>query len=138
MAGTTEQTGPRRDPKPDPKPDPRRELGRRGEDLAAQYLTDLGLVVLERNWRCREGELDIIATDGIGRVYFCEVKTRSGTGYGAGSESVTRDKRRRIRRLATIWLSTHLSGWRPMQFDVISVLWPPDAEPELTYLPQAF
>jgi putative endonuclease len=118
--------------------DPRRDLGRRGEDLAAEHLTDLGLVVLERNWRCREGELDIIATDGIGRVYFCEVKTRSGEGYGIPAESVTRGKRRKIRRLATLWLSTHLSDWRPTQFDVIAVLWPPGGEPRITYLPGAF
>lgn len=118
--------------------DPRRILGRRGEELAAQYLTDLGLVVLERNWRCREGELDIVATDGIGRVYICEVKTRSGTGYGTPAEAVTRGKRRKIRRLAGLWLSAHLSGWRPLQFDVISVLWLPNEEPEITYLPGAF
>jgi putative endonuclease len=118
--------------------DPRRVLGRNGEQLAADYLTELGLVVLERNWRCREGELDIIATDGLGRVYFCEVKTRSGEGYGIPAESVTRGKRRKIRRLAGVWLSTHVTGWRPTQFDVISVLWPPRAEPTLTYLPAAF
>ncbi len=118
--------------------DPRRELGRRGEDLAAAYLTDLGLVVLQRNWRCREGELDIISTDGLGKVYFCEVKTRSGEGYGLPAESVTRGKRRRIRRLATVWLSTHLNSWRPTQFDVISVIWPRGGEPTLSYLPGAF
>lgn len=118
--------------------DPRRELGRRGEELAAGYLTELGLVVLQRNWRCREGELDIISTDGLGKVYFCEVKTRSGEGYGIPAESVTRGKRRRIRRLATVWLSAHMNGWRPTQFDVISVLWPRGAEPTLTYLPGAF
>ncbi len=118
--------------------DPRRELGRRGEDLAAAYLTELGLVVLQRNWRCREGELDIISTDGLGKVYFCEVKTRSGEGYGLPAESVTRGKRRRIRRLATVWLSAHLTGWRPTQFDVISVLWPRGGEPTLSYLPGSF
>lgn len=118
--------------------DPRQELGRRGEQLAAEYLTGLGLVILDRNWRCREGELDLVATDGLGRVHFCEVKTRSGEGYGTPAEAVTRGKRRRIRRLATVWLQSHRVGWRPTQFDVISVLWPRDAEPVLTYLPEAF
>jgi len=118
--------------------DPRRVLGRRGEQLAADYLGELGLVVLERNWRCREGELDIIATDGLGRVYFCEVKTRSGEGYGIPAESVTRGKRRKIRRLAGVWLSANTTGWHATQFDVISVLWPSQAEPTLTYLPAAF
>lgn len=118
--------------------DPRRVLGRRGEDLAAQYLTDMGLVVLDRNWRCREGELDIVATDGISRIFICEVKTRSGTGYGTPAEAVTRGKRRKIRRLANLWLAAHVGVWRPMQFDVISVLWLPGTEPEITYLPSAF
>lgn len=56
-------------------------LGKRGEDLAADYLTGAGLVVLSRNWRCRDGELDLVATDGE-RLIVCEVKTRSGTGTG--------------------------------------------------------
>lgn len=122
-----------------PPEDPRRILGRRGEQLAAEFLDSMGLVVLSRNWRCREGELDIVATDGIDRLYFCEVKTRSGEGFGSPAEAVTLGKRRRIRRLATIWLSEHrLGSWKATQFDVISVLWPPDSTPELRYLPDAF
>ena len=63
-------------------------LGKRGEDLAADYLAGAGVVVLSRNWRCRDGELDLVATDGE-RLIVCEVKTRSGTGYGEPSEGVT-------------------------------------------------
>lgn len=122
----------------EPITDERRELGRQGEDLAVQFLTDRGLVVLHRNWRCREGELDIIATDGLGRVFFCEVKTRRGEGFGTPAESVTQGKRRRIRRLARLWLSENTTGWRRLQFDVIGVLWPSGGEPQLTYYPQAF
>ena len=64
---TTTDTAPR---------NPAQDLGRRGENLAADYLTERGLVVLSRNWRCRDGELDIVATDGSTLVV-CEVKTRS-------------------------------------------------------------
>ncbi|WP_353647752.1 YraN family protein [Nakamurella sp. A5-74] len=138
----TADVGSRHQPQVEPEvpaEDPRRVLGRRGEQLAAEYLESMGLVVLSRNWRCREGELDIVATDGIDRLYFCEVKTRSGEGFGSPAESVTMGKRRKIRRLATIWLSEHrLGSWRATQFDVISVLWPPQDEPQLRYLPDAF
>ena len=62
-------------------------LGRRGEDLAARYLEQRGLVILSRNWRCRHGEIDLVATDSH-RLVVCEVKTRSGTRYGEPAEAV--------------------------------------------------
>ena len=114
------------------------ELGRRGEEAAVAFLHERGMRVLARNWRCREGELDIVAMDWTKRLHFCEVKTRSGVGYGSGAESVTIAKRRRIRRLAQLWLSEFTQGWHELQFDVISVLWREGTEPELTYLPGAF
>ncbi|NNG34582.1 YraN family protein [Nakamurella aerolata] len=126
----------------DPKQgvDPRRELGARGEQAAAEYLAaQCGLVILDRNWRCREGELDIVSTDAAGRIYICEVKTRSGTGFGVPAEAVTKGKRKRIRRLAQLWCAARLTGWCEIQFDVISVLWRPGSDsPQLTYLPEAF
>ena len=65
-----------------------------------------GLTVLDRNWRCTEGELDIVATDdGAITVVFCEVKTRSGVGFGTPFEAVTQGKRRKLRRLGLLWLS---------------------------------
>lgn len=112
-------------------------LGRRGEDLAVRFLEERGIVVLSRNWRCREGELDIVGTDGSSLLVF-EVKTRSGTGYGAGAESVDRDKIERIRRVTGQWLSSFRVGWCPVRFDVISVLWPPGQEPVLRHIPGAF
>ncbi len=98
-------------------------LGKRGEDLAADYLTGAGLVVLSRNWRCRDGELDLVATDGE-RLIVCEVKTRSGTGYGEPSEGVTPAKAARIRRVAAAWLRTYRVGWCEVRFDVVAVLCP--------------
>ena len=74
----------------------RNELGFHGERIAAAYLSSSGLRLLDRNWRCREGELDIVARDGDALV-FCEVKTRRGVGYGHPVEAVTHTKQRRLR-----------------------------------------
>lgn len=115
------------------------DLGRRGEELAAEYLTEQGLVVLARNWRCTEGELDIIATDGHRTVVFCEVKTRSGTGFGMPLEAVTRAKRRRIRRLAFLWMaSMRPRGWPIMRFDVVGIVLADGAAPNLHHVAGAF
>ncbi len=114
------------------------ELGRRGEDLAAEYLEGLGLVVLARNWRCREGELDILATDGLSTLVVCEVKTRTGTGFGTPFEAVTLGKRRRLRRLTQLYLSATHSGWQRVRFDVIGILALPGEQPTLTHLAEAF
>src|SRR3954464_14821429 len=78
-------------------------LGRRGEDLAARYLTDLGYRILARNWRCRSGEIDLVAADlepGRRTIVFCEVKTRSGLGFGDPLEAITWAKGRRLGRPA--------------------------------------
>lgn len=112
-------------------------LGRRGEDLAAEYLTNAGLVVLSRNWWCRDGELDLVATDRE-RLIVCEVKTRSGTGYGAPSEGVTPAKAARIRRITTAWLRAHRAGWCEIRFDIVAVLCPPGAPATVEHLRGAF
>ncbi|MTD16687.1 YraN family protein [Nakamurella sp. YIM 132087] len=114
------------------------ELGRWGEDLAARHLEDTGLVVIARNWRCREGELDIVAADTDGRLVICEVKTRSGTGYGLPAEAVTAGKRRKLRRLAQLFAGEYGRGWMSFRFDVVSVLAPPGATPTITHLAEAF
>lgn len=93
--------------------------------------------MLSRNWRCREGELDLVATDGECLVV-CEVKTRSGTGFGLPVEAVTAAKIHRIRRLAGLWLSTYRVGWCEVRFDVISVLWPPDGPARIEHVQGAF
>ena len=112
-------------------------LGRHGEDVAAGYLAEAGLVVLSRNWRCREGEVDLIATDGE-RLVVCEVKTRSGTGYGDPSEGVTSAKAARIRRVTAAWLRTYRVGWCEIRFDVLAVLCPPDGPVTVEHLQGAF
>ncbi|WP_090482477.1 YraN family protein [Nakamurella panacisegetis] len=114
------------------------ELGRRGEDLAAEHLEGLGLVILARNWRCREGELDIVATDGLRRLVVCEVKTRSGDGFGSPFEAVTRGKRRKLRRLAHLYLAECKVPWVSVRFDVVGVLARPGRTVELSHIVEAF
>ena len=117
---------------------PSMELGRYGEELAAQHLTAAGMEVLARNWRCREGELDIVALDGDALV-FVEVKARSGTGFGQPAEAVGPVKARRIRGLACRWLEEHRpAGGHDLRFDVVSVVRRRGAAPELLHLRGAF
>jgi len=121
-----------------PRPTPRHlATGVRGEDLAARYLEDQGLVLLSRNWRCREGELDLVATDRR-KLIVCEVKTRTSTNYGHPAEAVTAEKASRIRRLSRQWRTAHQVRWCPERFDIIAITWPPGAEPTLQHFPAAF
>ncbi len=84
--------------------DPRPVRGARGESLAARWYESRGYDVLERNWRCPDGELDLILRHGATLV-FSEVKVRSSDRFGTGAEAVSASKQRRIRRLATRWLA---------------------------------
>lgn len=112
-------------------------LGRRGEDLAVEYLQQRGLVVLSRNWRCRDGELDVVATD-RNRLVVCEVKTRSGIGYGGPAEAVTPHKAARIRRVTQAWLAEHRVRWCEIRFDVVAVLVPPTGPVSVQHYESAF
>lgn len=117
--------------------DRRRELGRRGERAAAQFLTARGIEVIDRNWRSRVGELDLVAIDGDAHV-FIEVKTRSGTGFGDPAEAVTPRKAARIRALAIQWLRAHEVFAPQIRFDVIAVTWPPGRDPRIEHLAGVF
>lgn len=99
-------------------------LGSRGEDLAAEFLEDAGLVVLERNFRCARGELDIIARDGDTAV-FVEVKTRRTAMLGSPLEAVTRTKLARIRILAGIWLSGQDEYFTSARIDALGIIMEP-------------
>ena len=102
-------------------PHARRLYGDDGEAAVAAWYEANGYTVLSRNWRCREGELDLVVRTGR-TVVFCEVKARRSTAFGTPAEAVTRDKRQRIRRLAAKWLED--TGTRPgeIRFDVAAVL----------------
>ncbi|MDF1489811.1 YraN family protein [Tessaracoccus caeni] len=113
---------------------PAQSLGRRGEQLAAQYLMARGWEVLERNWRCNEGEIDIIAVDPDGILVFVEVKTRSGLYYGHPLEGITLEKARRLRGLAVRWVREHAATTPRIRVDGVGVVLPPGGRPELRHL----
>jgi putative endonuclease len=113
----------------------RAQLGALGEQLAVEHLERLGLVVLARNWRCRYGELDVIAADVPARaVVFVEVKTRTSDQYGGLAQAVTDQKLRRLRRLAALWLAGQDRSWATIRVDVIGVRLGRQRTPELTHL----
>ncbi len=114
----------------------RQRLGQRGEDLAARWYTDRGYTVLDRNWRSRQGELDLVAAAGD-VIVFCEVKTRTSVRFGFPAEAVTYQKQRRIRGLAREWLEASNTRRRVIRFDVASVI-TGDGEPGIEVLPDAF
>jgi putative endonuclease len=101
----------------------RSTLGAYGEALAARYLLDAGLVLLDRNWRCDLGEVDLVLRDGRVLV-FCEVKTRSSNAFGTPLEGVTERKAARLRRLAARWLADHDLRPGEVRIDLVGVLVP--------------
>jgi putative endonuclease len=113
----------------------RAEIGALGEQLAVDHLTSLGLRVLTRNWRCRYGELDVIAADDAVRtVVFVEVKTRTSDQFGGVAQAVTPMKVRRLRRLAGQWLAAQQGSWAAVRIDVIGVRIGQSQAPEITHL----
>ncbi len=96
-------------------------LGAYGERVAAQRLVDEGMVLVDRNWRCELGEIDIVLRDGDVLV-FCEVKTRTSTRFGHPLEAVGATKGARLRRLAARWLVDHDAHPREVRIDVVGVL----------------
>lgn len=112
----------------------RTELGALGEQVAVEHLRGMGLQILQRNWRCRYGELDVIAADGDDTVVFVEVKTRTGDGFGGLEQAVTPRKLRRIRRLAGIWLAGQDIRWRDLRIDVVGVRIGRRRTPEVMHL----
>lgn len=113
------------------------DLGRAAEKLAVAYLESQRLVILSRNWRCRAGELDVVATDGR-RLIVVEVKARSSGSFGDPAQAVTPQKMVRIRAATNAWLRKYQMRWCPVRFDVVSVLWPPSSSPRLQHLTGAF
>jgi len=115
----------------------RQSIGKKGEDLAATYLEKMGWTIVDRNWRYRRvGEIDIVAvepSEGTGTLVFCEVKAKTGTGYGEPLESITRAKLQRLHRLAGAWMSTHEMGYDKIRIDAIGILAPPGGPATITH-----
>jgi putative endonuclease len=109
------------------------ELGRRGEQVATEHLEACGFRILDRNWRCQQGELDVVADDD-GTLVFVEVKTRSGVGFGDPTEAVTARKLARIGRLAGAWCAEHRPRSRRMRVDVVGIVLPPEGGVRLEHL----
>ncbi len=95
-------------------------LGARGEDRAAAWYLERGYDVADRNWRCGDGELDLVLCRGR-TVVFCEVKTRSSNAFGNPEDAVTARKAQRIRRLALRWLDAHDRRAGELRFDVVAI-----------------
>ncbi|MBY9081864.1 YraN family protein [Paenibacillus sp. HN-1] len=117
----------------------RRQKGQAAEEAAVLYLSSRGYTVLERNWRCRTGEIDIIA-EKSGVLIFVEVRSRSGSGVlGTPEEAVDPRKREQVRRTAAVYLHLSRKDNRPVAFDAIAVRFYPDMSIDsLHHIPDAF
>ena len=115
------------------QPDP---LGERGENIAARFLRNLGYKVILRNFRCELGEIDIVARDGKTLV-FIEVKTRAYDDP-TPEEQVNSLKQNQITKAARFYLSRYGTPQPPARFDVIAIVWPKDASPQIRHTPGAF
>lgn len=111
----------------------RTALGRYGEEFAARHLSSSGMTVLDRNWRCELGELDIVARCGDVLVVV-EVKTRSTELFGSPIEAVSARKAVRLRRLAARWLAEHPVSPAEVRIDVIGVLVPHRGAPQVDHV----
>lgn len=111
----------------------RSTLGAYGEAFAARYLVDQGMVLLDRNWRCDLGEIDLVLRDGRVLVV-CEVKTRSSLAFGSPLEGVTEQKAARLRRLAARWLADHSIRPDEVRIDLVGLLVPRRGGTELDHV----
>lgn len=132
-------------PPPDAEPQPHRsrmpdathlQRGQWAEQQALQHLEAEGLRLIERNFRCRLGEIDLIMADGPVLV-FVEVRFRATAGYGSGFETVTRSKQRKLLAAARAYLGRHQTGDTPCRFDVVSVT-KRNYRPDLIWVKDAF
>jgi putative endonuclease len=111
--------------------------GAQGEQIAADYLKRLGYRIQQRNYRCKQDEIDIIARDGAALV-FVEVKTRSRTDFGAPQATVTRQKQAKIVHVAMAYVQEHEVRDTELRFDVVAVTCTADTAPQVVHVPAAF
>ena len=115
----------------------RQELGKTGEDLAVGALASRGYAILDRRYRTRHGEIDIIADD-CGTIVFVEVRARATAEFGRAAETVTAAKKRKVTAMAVEYLARHRITNRPCRFDVVAIDGAMDACPEVTVFQNAF
>ena len=117
--------------------DQRVTFGKRGEDIACEELQKRGYVILDRRFRTRRGELDIVARDGM-VIVFVEVKARTDGNFGDPFESITWQKRRRLGQMAAAYLLQKKLGDAPCRFDVVAVVEGPEAGRTVELIQGAF
>jgi putative endonuclease len=117
--------------------DARQRLGKTGEDLAVRELTSRGYAILDRRYRSRHGEIDIVCSD-HGTIVFVEVRTRVTAEYGLAAESITRQKMRTVTGCAVDYLARHRLSNRPCRFDVVAIDSADGPTPRITVYPNAF
>ena len=115
----------------------RRRRGQQGEQMAAQFLLRQGYRIAQQNYRCREGEIDIIAWDGPTLV-FIEVKTKGQTTFGAPQAMVDGHKQKKLVHVAMVYVQRHRFQDVNIRFDVVAITLFPSAPPELTHVMDAF
>ncbi|MEK6648538.1 MAG: YraN family protein [Actinomycetota bacterium] len=108
-------------------------IGAFGEKVIADFLQSRGVSIVERNWRVKEGEIDIVAQLPNGIFAFVEVKTRSSLAFGHPLESISNDKAHRLQRLALAWLATHRAFGAEFQIDCAAVLIANDGQHTIEY-----
>ena len=112
-------------------------LGRRGEQLAASFLEGAGLTIVERNWRCPLGEIDLVARDGD-ELVFVEVKTRSSIAFGHPLEAITAIKLARLRRLAAAWCEANPGNHDRIRIDALAIVAPHGGPIDIEHLRRVF
>ena len=113
--------------------DPRRRFGDRGEDLAADFFTHRGFQIVERNWNCRLGEIDLIV-EKQGKIHFIEVKIRQSTAFGYPEESITGKKLRHLARAIEVYLEKQIVPVLAYQVDALAIIALPGKPPEYHYI----
>jgi putative endonuclease len=115
------------------RPGSKQRTGAFGEEVTAQYLLARGDEILDRNWRIREGEIDLVSLSADGAFHFIEVKTRSSLAFGHPFEAINREKAHRMQRLAMGWLATHGCLGCEYSIDVVAILIASDGSHTLEY-----
>ena len=115
------------------RPGQKQRTGAFGEEVSAQFLLARGDEILDRTWRIREGEIDLVSLDSNGAFHFIEVKTRSSLAFGHPFEAINREKAHRMQRLAMGWLATHGCLGCEYTIDVVAILIASDGTHSLEY-----
>jgi putative endonuclease len=115
------------------RPGPKQRIGAFGEDVTSQFLIERGDEILDRNWRIREGEIDLVSLSADGLFHFVEVKTRSSLAFGHPFEAINSEKAHRMQRLALGWLATHGFLGCEYTIDVVAIVLSVDGSHELEY-----